>query len=411
MTRVAQELDRVVREERTRLVATLVRLLGDWDRAEELVHDAMVSALETWPRDGMPRNPGAWLATTARRRAIDRLRRERRFQQLAEELARETPEAGSPDVPMTPSPPGGDDRLRLIFTCCHPALSQEAQVALTLRTIAGLTTPEIARAFLVPESTIAQRLVRAKRKIAAARIPYRVPDRDELAPRLDAVLAVLYLIFNEGYLTTAGPEAERRELATQAAWLTSLVVELLPAASEAVGLLALMRLHLARADARFTPEGDLVLLADQDRSSWNRTMIRDAAHLLDRALEGGDPGPFTLQAAIVAEHAVAPTFEATDWARIVTLYDALAARAPSPVVALNRAVAIGQRDGPAEGLAALEALDERLAGYHLYHAARGEHLRRLGRHAEAGAAFRRAADATHNVAERRFLEARLAERA
>ena len=373
MTPVAQELDRVVREERTRLVATLVRLLGDWDRAEELVHDAIVSALETWPRDGVPRNPGAWLATTARRRAID--------------------------------------RLRLIFTCCHPALSQEAQVALTLRTIAGLTTAEIARAFLVPEPTIAQRLVRAKRKIAAARIPYRVPDRDELAPRLDAVLAVLYLIFNEGYLTTAGPEAERRELATQAAWLTSLVIELLPAASEAVGLLALMRLHLARADSRFTPEGDLVLLADQDRSSWNRTMIRDAAHLLDRALEAGQPGPFTLQAAIVAEHAVAPTFEATDWARIVTLYEALAARAPSPVVALNRAVAIGQRDGPAEGLAALEALDERLAGYHLYHAARGEHLRRLGRHAEASAAFRRAADSTENVAERRFLEARLAERA
>jgi RNA polymerase sigma-70 factor (ECF subfamily) len=404
---VDASLEAVLREERTRLTAALVRILGDWDAAEELVQDAAIAALEHWPERGIPDNPGAWLMTTARRRAVDRLRRGARYRERLAELTRE---ASDMDGPMeTGGPLAADDRLRLIFTCCHPALSREAQVALTLRTVAGLDTPAVARAFLAPEATIAQRLVRAKRKIQQAGIPYRVPEPAELPERLEQVLAVLYLVFNEGYLASTGEVAERRDLARDAEWLCSLLVQLMPDEPEPMGLLALMRLHLARAASRFGPDRSLVLLADQDRATWDHVAIDEARTLLGRALRLGRAGPYQLQAAIVAVHAAAPSYAETDWTEIVALYDRLARLQPTPVVALNRALAVAELSGPGAALAELEPLGERLAGYHLFHAARAELLRRLGRAAEAAAAVRRARELTENPAERDLLNRRLAE--
>ena len=403
--RIDERLTEVLRDERGRLTAALVRILGDWDIAEELVQDAAIAALEHWVDGGIPDNPGAWLMTAARRKAVDRLRRHARYRERMEQLTREASEMGSPIA--TGGPMEADDRLRLLFTCCHPALNREAQVALTLRTIGGLQTHEVARAFLVPEATIAQRLVRAKRKIRDAGIPYRVPDASELPARLAEVLTVLYLVFNEGYLASAGDRAERRELANDAEWLASLIARLMPDEPEVLGLLALMRLHLARADARFEPDGSLILLPAQDRARWDRARITDAVELLQRAERIGRPGTYQLQAAILAAHAVAPSWDETPWPAIVALYDALLRIEPTPVVALNRALAIAERDGAAAGLAALEGIGARLDSYHLFHAARGELLRRLDRLDEARVADRRALELTDNPAERRLLEERL----
>ena len=402
---VDERLSEVLREERGRLTAALVRILGDWDLAEELVQDAAVAALEHWGTDGIPRNPGAWLMTTARRKAVDRLRRQARYRERMELLTREAAQMSA--TTATGGPMEADDRLRLLFTCCHPALSREAQVALTLRTIGGLETPAVARAFLVPEATIAQRIVRAKRKIRDANIPYRVPDAAELPPRLGEVLTVLYLIFNEGYLASSGEASERRDLARDAEWLTSLVARLMPDEAEVLGLLALMRIHLARADARFAQDGSIVLLRDQDRARWDRDAIEAALTVLARAERMGRPGSYQLQAAILAAHAGATTWEATPWAAIVALYDALARIEPTPVVGLNRALAVAELEGAAAGLRELEPLGERLDGYHLYHAARAELLRRDGRAEEARASDMRALALTDNPAERRLLQERL----
>jgi len=402
---VGARLETVLREERGRLTAALVRILRDWDLAEELVQEAAVAALEHWPADGIPLNPAAWLMTAARRKAVDRLRRHARYRERMHELTRRATEMDTPIA--TGGPMDADDRLRLLFTCCHPALNREAQVALTLRTIGGLETVAVARAFLVPEATIAQRLVRAKRKIRDASIPYRVPDPAELPARLAEVLRVLYLIFNEGYLASAGETPERRDLARDAEWLTSLVARLMPDEPEVLGLLSLMRIHLARSDARFAPDGSLILLPDQDRSRWDMGAVREATVLLARAGRMGRPGSYQLQAAILSSHAMSPSWSATPWTEIVPLYDALHRIEPTPVVGLNRALAIAERDGPEPALAELEPLSERLDSYHLYHAARAELLRRLDRPDEAREADRRALTLTDNPAERRLLEDRL----
>jgi RNA polymerase sigma-70 factor (ECF subfamily) len=390
-----EALERVYRDEAGRLVAALVRLLGDFDLAEEVVAEALVEALDHWPRDGVPDRPGAWLLQTARRKALDRLRRERRGREKLLLVA------GLQGVPAREA----DDRLRLLFTCCHPALSQEAQIALTLRAVAGLTTPEIARAFLVSEATIAQRIVRAKRKIAAAGIPYRVPGGDELQERLTAVLTVLYLVFNEGYLATAG-QPTRAELVEDAEWLAGLVVRLLPGEPEPLGLLALFRLHRARWQSRFAPDGRLLLLADQDRSRWDQAAIADAGRVIRRAAGMGRTGPFQVQAAIAAVHCEAPSWEATDWPQIVALYSLLATLDPSPVVLLNRAIALSHVAGPVAALAEVEAVAPRLGGYYLLHATRAALLRDLGRESEAAAADAQALTLTANPAERRLLSER-----
>jgi RNA polymerase sigma factor (sigma-70 family) len=391
----------VFREEAGRLTAALVRSLGDFDLAEECVQDALVAALEHWPAAGVPDNPGAWLMTTARRKGIDRLRREKRYQEKVAELEKTPDDSRSPQGTMP------DERLELIFTCCHPALAREAQVAHTLRSVAGLTTREIARAFLVPEATVAQRLVRAKRKIVDARIPFRVPEAGELAERLEEVLAVLYLMFNEGYLATGQRGAADRDLAREAEWLASLVVQLLPHEPEALGLLALMRLHQARAGARFDRDGQIVLLRDQERWKWDRVKIDEGIAIVGRFLRLQRPGPYQLQALIALAHADSPTWEETRWPDIVQVYDRLLAFSDSPVVRLNRAIAASHVAGPARALTEVDALADDLDRYHLFHATRAELLRELGRSEDARAADRRALELTENPAERSLLRRRL----
>ncbi len=377
-----------------------MRRLGDFDLAEELVQDAIVEALEHWPNEGLPERPGAWLMATAWRKAIDRVRRQTRFREKLELLA-------TSEAPRTAGYEP-EDRLRLIFTCCHPALPREAQVALTLRAVAGLATAQIASAFLVPESTIAQRIVRAKRKIVAARIPYRVPEQEQLGKRVDEVLAVLYLMFNEGYLSSGPDVPERRELARDAEWLSALLVRLLPHEPEPLGLLALMRLHLARAPARFDQGGELILLENQRRELWDHRAIASAVRLIPRAAAMRRPGPYQLQAAIVAVHSESASWEQTDWRQILALYDLLLERLDSPVVRLNRAIAVRWVSGPQAALAELDAVASQLDGYHLLHASRGVILRTMGRPEEANAADLRALALTANPAERALLERRLA---
>jgi RNA polymerase sigma-70 factor (ECF subfamily) len=375
----------------------LIRVLGDFDLAEEAVQEAFVTALERWPRDGPPDNPGAWITTAARNKAIDRLRRQKRLREKLRDLEALGGHDGD-DVSAIP-----DDRLRLFFTCCHPALAPEARVALTLRTLGGLSTPEIARAFLVGETAMQQRLVRAKRKIAGARIPYEVPPDEQLPERLPSVLAALYLVFNEGYLATSDAALLRRELCAEAIRLARVLAVLMPDEPEVLGLLALMLLHDSRRAARTGPEGELVLLADQDRSLWDREEIAQGLELVERALRHGVAGPYVLQAAIAAEHARSPDPAGTDWRAIAALYAALAKASPSPVVELNRAAAVAMAEGPERGLELMGGLAAELDGYHLFHSARADLLRRLGRSDEAAAAYRRAGALTANPAERAFL--------
>jgi RNA polymerase sigma-70 factor (ECF subfamily) len=388
-----QELARIVREHAARLATALVRVTGDFGTAEDLVQDAVTAALRRWPTEGVPERPDAWLFTVARNRGLDALRRESNFRIKLAQL----------QWPVRSEP---DDRLRLIFTCCHPALPRAAQIALTLRVVCGLTTAQIARAFLVPETTVAQRITRAKRKITAAGIPYRVPDSDELNARLREVLAVIYLLLNEGYLSTAD-QSESRGLVDDAEWLAAQLNELVPTEPEVAGLLALIRLHRARATARFDADGDLVQLQDQDRSHWNRDAIADATRLLERAAEYHRPGPYQLQAAIVACHAEAPSWSATDWEQIVLLYDMLLHLEPSPLTRLHRSIALRYVAGPRAALDQVEALAESLDHYHLYHAARAELLRDLGHTLQARQADRRALELTTNPAEQALLRRRI----
>jgi RNA polymerase sigma-70 factor (ECF subfamily) len=380
------------------LTAALVRVLGDFELAEEVVQDSLVAALEKWPEQGIPDRPGAWLMTTARRRAIDILRRGQRYREKLELLEH---------ADLEPDPAEADDRLRLIFTCCHPALSQEAQVALTLRAVVGFTTAEIASAFLVGEATVAQRIVRAKRKIVDAHIPYRIPEAGELADRTESVLAVLYLMFNEGYLSRGAQVAMRRDLADDALWLTSLVARLMPDQPEVLGLLALMKLNLARSGARFDAAGDMVLLPDQDRSLWDRATIAEGVVVLERAGAMRSTGPYQVQAAIAALHCEAVTWEDTDWHQIVVLYDTLVRMADSPVVRLNRAVALSHFAGPEVALGEMNDLALSLGDYHLFHSSRAELLDRVGEPVLAREARRRALDLCQNPAERSLLERKL----
>ncbi|HEX4995307.1 MAG TPA: RNA polymerase sigma factor [Methylomirabilota bacterium] len=407
--RAREAVEAVYRSDSRRVLATLIRLLGDFDLAEEALHEAFAAAVEQWPREGTPANPRAWLVSTGRFKAIDAMRRRARFDasqaELAERLEAETagPRPGEAEDIV-------DDRLRLIFTCCHPALPPDAQVALTLREVCGLTTEEIARAFLTGPPTLAQRIVRAKAKIRDARIPYEVPALAELPDRLDTVLHVVYLVFNEGYSASSGESLTRADLSSEAIRLGRLLVELLPE-PEAMGLLALMLLHESRRPARTSPTGELILLDDQDRSLWSRAQIAEGTALVERALASRRIGPYTLQAAIAAVHAQAPAAAATDWAQIVGLYDVLARAEPSPVVELNRAAAVAMRDGPAAGLALIDAILARgdLADYPLAHSARAELCRRLGKTGDARASYERALGLTRQEPQRRFLERRLAE--
>ncbi|HYZ54629.1 MAG TPA: DUF6596 domain-containing protein [Streptosporangiaceae bacterium] len=406
--RAAGSVEAVFREERGRLLAMLVRQFGDLDLAEDVTSDAIEAALERWPVDGVPSTPVAWLLTTARRKAVDRLRRDKAYAARlaimhveARQLVPAAPEGETDDIP--------DERLRLFFTCCHPALSIEVQTALTLRCLAGLSTAEVARAFLVPEATMAQRIVRAKRKISGTRIPFRVPEADELAGRLPGVLRIVYLIFTEGYAASAGEDLVRADLTAEAIRLARILHQLLPAEPEVSGLLALLLLVDARSAARVDAAGELVSLEDQDRGLWDADYIAEGRDLVVTALCGPRSGPYALQAAIAAVHAEAADIATTDWPQVVALYDVLARVSPSPVVELNRAVAVAMRDGPQAGLTALDALDANaLRGYHLLPAARADLLRRLGRTAEAATAYRAALELAGNERERAFLHKRLA---
>jgi RNA polymerase sigma-70 factor (ECF subfamily) len=405
---VRERVEAIYRAESRRVFATLIRLLHDFDRAEEALHDAFRAALEQWPRDGLPDNPRAWLVSTGRFKAIDAIRRQARFEALDDEqlenLADESPSGDSETETVE------DDQLRLIFTCCHPALAPDAQVALTLREVCGLTTEEIASAFLTPAPTLAQRIVRAKAKIREARIPYQVPTPAELPARLDAVLRVIYLVFNEGYAASSGAALTRADLSSEAIRLGRLLVELLPE-PEARGLLALMLLHDSRRAARTSKDGDLILLEDQDRARWNREQIGAGITLVEQALASRRFGPYSLQAAIAAVHAEASDAAATDWAQIAALYEVLLRVEPSPIIELNRAVAVAMRDGPEAGLELIDALLARgeLADYRLAHAARADLCRRLEKTADARSSYERALALTRQEPERRFLERRLAE--
>lgn len=408
---ISRQVDLLYRTESRRVFATLVRLLGDFDLAEEALHEAFRAALEQWPRDGLPDNPRAWLVSAGRFKAIDAIRRRARFTHV-EDMAEQV-EAIPDEAPGWDEGEGiEDDRLRLIFTCCHPLLQPDAQVALTLREVCGLATEEIARAFLTAAPTLAQRIVRAKARIREARIPYRVPERDEWPGRLEAVLRVIYLVFNEGYAASSGESLTRADLSAEAIRLARLLADLLPEPEpEVLGLLALMLLHESRRAARTTPQGDVVLLDDQDRSRWDRARIAEGSALMQRALQSGRAGPYTVQAAIAAVHAQAAEAAATDWGRIAAWYDVLQQVAPSPVVELNRAVAVAMRDGPAAGLALVDDLLARgdLQDYQLAHAARADLCRRLGRHQAARESYERALALTQQAPQRRFLARRLAE--
>lgn len=405
---IAKTIERIYREESRRVLATLIRLLGDFDLAEEALHEAFVAAMAQWPVDGMPDNPRAWLVSAGRFKAIDVIRRRARFDDTLVEIAYEL-ETAADDQTLVDDQHVEDDHLRLIFTCCHPALAPDAQVALTLREVCGLTTEEIARAFVTSPPTLAQRIVRAKTKIRDAAIPYEIPAPAELPERLESVLRVIYLVFNEGYSPSSGDAVTRPDLSGEAIRLGRLLVTLLPE-PEAIGLLALMLLHESRRKARSTADGDIVLLDDQDRSTWDRELIEEGAALVETALASRRIGPYTLQAAISAVHAETDDASATDWVQIVGLYDVLMRVAPSPVIDLNRAVAVAMRDGPAEGLLLIDALLARgeLDNYHLAHAARAELCRRLKKYEEARAAYDRALALVQLEPERRFLESRLA---
>ena len=403
-------VEELYRTESRHVLATLIRLLGDFDAAEEALHEAFSAAMEQWAREGVPANPRAWLVSTGRFKAIDGMRRRARHDASMEELAKQVESTTSIEAEQREDDHLEDDRLRLIFTCCHPALPPEAQVAMTLRKICGLTTEEIARAFLTKPATIAQRIVRAKGKIRDARIPYEVPPEKELPDRLDAVLRVVYLVFNEGYSASFGGTVTRHDLCGEAIRLGRVLITLLPQ-PEAIGLLGLLLLQDSRRAARTSSTGELILLEDQDRSLWNREQIAEGVALVQRALSMGQVGAYTIQAAIAAVHAQAPTAAGTDWNRIVSLYDLLLQAEPSPVIELNRAVAVAMRDGPAKGLELVDALlaDGELAPYHLAHATRADFCRRLGKHADARASYQRALALAKQEPERRFLERRLAE--